>query len=252
MTRSHILQSWGYNLQDGADYASLSLQVLEGSTDNDDDRVRTRLLADAYRYQGIAAIYMGSDVAVPSCKRWIGLLVERIEKYQDQVDIMALPIAYNEIGMALMRVPDKDAAIKSWVMSCDTLAQVTKPGDLPFPFPWVHRALVSAYSGDPDSGDKLLAPVLQEREKKLGVDDTSTIEYGSFQPPPLDTRRDTMLTVCLLIGPGLSFLSWAISAASKVARTKRTISTNVVHRLSKPRRGALGLCDPGLLSAGPR
>lgn len=69
-----------------------------------------------------------------------------------------------------------EEALKSWVMSCDTLAQVTKPGDLPFPFPWVHRAFMSAYSGDPDSAVELLAPVLREREGNLGVDDTSTIK----------------------------------------------------------------------------
>ncbi|KAI0811534.1 hypothetical protein GGR55DRAFT_688616 [Xylaria sp. FL0064] len=174
---SYILRARGYDLQDSAAFVSLSLQLLR--TDNiEDEDLHSKLLADAYRFQGIGAFYMDSDLAVPSCREWIGLLVQRIQKYQSQVDIKMLPIAYNELGMALMRVPDPSASVNSWVMSCESLLQVTEPEDLPFPYPWVHRAIVSAYSGDPDSGYDLLLPVLQTREAKLGKDDTKTIETG--------------------------------------------------------------------------
>lgn len=175
--RSYILQSRGYNLREGAEYAALSQQVLEASNDGVGDELVSRLLADSYRFQGITATYMGSDLAVPSCRRWIELLVDRIQKYQDPADIKTMPIAYNELGMALMRTPDRDGALKSWEMSCDSLGQTTKPGELPFPFPWVHRGLVATYfSDDPDAALDLILPILKEREKKLGVDDTSTIE----------------------------------------------------------------------------
>lgn len=170
------MQSWGYNLRDGVEFASLSQKVLEVGDDKGDYRISSKLLADSYRYQGITATYMGTDLAVPSCRRWISLLVERIEKYQDPADTKTMPIAYNELGMALMRVPDQDEALRAWVMSCETLPQVTKKGDLPFPFPWVHRALVASYSGHPGQGHDILEPILRERENKLGSDDTKTIE----------------------------------------------------------------------------
>ncbi|KAI0114142.1 hypothetical protein GGR51DRAFT_546784 [Nemania sp. FL0031] len=174
---SYILRPRGYGLQNGASFVALSLQLLQTDT-IEDENLHSKLLADAYRFQGITAFYMDSDLAVPSCREWISLLVQRIEKYQSEGDIKMLPISYNELGMALMRVPDPSAAVKSWIMSCESLLQVTKPGDLPFPFPWVHRALVSAYSGDADSGYDLLFPILQAREVKLGKDDTKTIETG--------------------------------------------------------------------------
>lgn len=155
---------------------ALSLQLLQADIMNEDENLHSKLLADAYKFQGITAIYMDTDLAVPSCTEWISLLVQRIQKYQSQVDIKMLPIAYNELGMALVRVPDPSAAVKSWVMSCESLLQVTKPGDLPFPFPWTHRALVTAYSGDPDFGYGLLFPILQAREAILGKNDTETIE----------------------------------------------------------------------------
>ncbi|KAI1129073.1 hypothetical protein F5Y10DRAFT_277026 [Nemania abortiva] len=174
---SHILQPRGYGLQDGAAFAALSIELLRAAK-IEDENLHSKLLADAYRFQGITAFYMDSDLAVPSCREWISLLVKRIQKYQSQVDIKMLPIAYNEVGMALMRVPVQSAAEKSWIMSCEALIQAAKPGDLIFPFPWVHRALVAAYSGDPDSGYSLLLQLLQDREEKLGKDDTETIETG--------------------------------------------------------------------------
>lgn len=92
--------------------------------------------------------------------------------YQEGDDIKTLPIAYNEYGMALMRVPDEEEAKKSWVISCEMFDQAAKPGELPFPYPWVHRSLVAAFAGDPDAGSKLLSPILEAREKKLGKDET--------------------------------------------------------------------------------
>lgn len=131
---------------------------------------------------------MDSGKAVSSCKKWISLLVDRIEKYQEQVDINTLPIAYNEYGIALMRIPDEKEAVRSWVVSCDTLRQAVKPGELPFPFPWMHRALISAYSGDPDVGNSIIEPILEEREKRSGIDDILTIElverFTSPSPGP--------------------------------------------------------------------
>jgi hypothetical protein len=175
-TRSYILQSWGYNLLYGAEFARLSQQVLAIGNAEGDERLHSKLLADSYRFQGITGTYMDSELAVPTCENWIRLLVDRIEKYQDPIDIKTMPIAYNELGMALMRIHSQEEALKSWDMSCDTILQSTNPGDLPFPFPWVHRAIVSAYSGDADTGYSLLLPILEKREKRLGVDDTSTIE----------------------------------------------------------------------------
>lgn len=163
------------------DFAVLSERVLESIAGEKDEARWTGLLADCYRYQGITGTYMDDPAAVTNCKRWLRVLVDRIDKYGDSVDVKTLPIAYNEVGMALMRVPDLPEAKQSWAMSCETLEQVTDPGELVFPFPWVHRALVAAYySEDPESADSLIAPILKRREEILGVDDTTTIEYVHF------------------------------------------------------------------------
>ncbi|KAJ8128277.1 hypothetical protein O1611_g5357 [Lasiodiplodia mahajangana] len=174
---SHILQPRGKNLQSGAEFVALSLKLLEASRIKDEN-LHSKLLADTYRFQGITAFYMDDKKALASCNEWTRRLVQRINQYNSEVDKKMLPISHNEAGMALMRVSDTIAAMKSWAKSCKLLLEVTEPGDLPFPFPWVHRAIVSAYAGDPDAGYDLLFPILQAREAKLGKDDTETIETG--------------------------------------------------------------------------
>lgn len=103
----------------------------------------------------------------------MSILVDRIEKYQEPADIKTMPIAYNELGTSLMRIPDKEEAVKSFIMSCEILEETTGPDDLPFPFPWMHRALIDA---DPDAAATSLLPVIKKRANKLGKDDTKTIE----------------------------------------------------------------------------
>ncbi|KAK7419372.1 hypothetical protein QQX98_003324 [Neonectria punicea] len=175
----YILQQSGYGLLEGEQFAVLSQHVLEKSHGSNDQNLFTKLLANSYRYQGIIGTHMNSSSAITSCKKWISVLVDRIKRFNDPEDIGMLPIAYNEVGMALMWVPDKEEAEKSWIQSCEALKQVTKPDELVFPFPWVHRALVAAYySGDCHAAESLVAPILKKREEKLGKDDTSTIETG--------------------------------------------------------------------------
>lgn len=174
----YILQPSGYGLRDGEQFAQLSQAVLESYEPEDvDARLFTKLLADCHRYQGITAVYKNDpEAAVTHCKAWMGILVHRIEVYDDKEDITTLPIAYNELGIALMRHGDVDEARKSWIISCETL-KPNKPGDLIFPFPWAHRALLTAYiDGNGDAADALLAPILRLREEKLGIDDTKTLE----------------------------------------------------------------------------
>ena len=102
--------------------------------------------------------------------------MDRIQKYQKKADISTLPIAYNEYGRALMWIPDKDEALRSWQISLESVLQTTKKGDLPFPFPWMHTALVLAFDGKLDEADSTILPILEEREKKLGMDDNKTYE----------------------------------------------------------------------------
>lgn len=150
--------------------------MLESSTRDRNEEFFTRLLANSYRYQSIGGTYKDHPLTVPNFKKWISTLVERIENYRDPEDIKTLPIAYNEYGMGLMRAGQRDEALKTWELSCETMNQVTRPGDLPFPYPWVHRGMILAYEGDCDTAESLIIPIIKQRAEKLGIDDTDTHE----------------------------------------------------------------------------
>ncbi|KAF2122807.1 hypothetical protein BDV96DRAFT_593300 [Lophiotrema nucula] len=157
---TYLLACTGYGFKLGDEFAVLSQQVVTASNE-DKEEAQSKILADSYRYQ---------------VKKWIEVLVERIQKYQKKEDINTLSIAYNEYGRALMWVPDKAEAMRSWQISLDSVLQPKQKGDLPFPFPWMHTALVIAFDGKLDDADSTILPILEERTKKLGKDDTKTHE----------------------------------------------------------------------------
>ncbi|CAO2647526.1 Nn.00g084480.m01.CDS01 [Neocucurbitaria sp. VM-36] len=176
---TYQLQETGYGFSLGDEYAVLAQQIAEINDDKQDDEIRSKVLADSYRVQGIIGSYLDTDKGVPCTKRWIELLVSRITKYQHKDDIDTLPIAYNEYGWALMRVPDEQEALRSWELASATIRELTKAREeLPFPYPWFHRALIYSFNGQPDRAETIIMPILEEREKKLGKDDTGTYETG--------------------------------------------------------------------------
>ncbi|KAI1448209.1 P-loop containing nucleoside triphosphate hydrolase protein [Annulohypoxylon stygium] len=175
---TYLLSFAGNSYSIGDDYAVLAQKVAELIKDGEDDELRSKILANSYRFQGIIGGHLGNGKAVSYTKKWVEMLVERITKYQKKEDEETLPIAYNEYGRALMWVPDKEEAMRSWEISCESVLQTTPEGKLPFPFPWMHSALVNAYDGKTDLAESSILPILEEREKKLGKDDTSTFETG--------------------------------------------------------------------------
>ncbi|KAF1850114.1 uncharacterized protein K460DRAFT_422532 [Cucurbitaria berberidis CBS 394.84] len=177
--------SWTYQLQGtsdglrlGDEYAVLAQEVVETSENKHDDDFRSQLLADSYRFQGIIGSYQNTGKAVPCTKKWVDRLYERIEKYQSKQDIDTMPIAWNEYGRALMRLPDKKEAMSYWERASIFISDRTKAGELPFPYPWFHRALINAFDGKQDLAESIILPILEERENKLGKDDVDTYETG--------------------------------------------------------------------------
>ena len=170
-----MLSSGSKDFDEGAAFVNYSRWVL--------DRIKvpfhpvdSQHLANLYRNEGIIEAHIDGKTAVINCQEWIKLLTSRIQSYRDQGDMKTLPIAYNEVGVALMRASDEGGALEAWSTACETLRQHQEPGTLPFPFPWMHRALITAFSGDPDTAYSIISPILEEREMKLGVDDTRTLE----------------------------------------------------------------------------
>ncbi|KAK4447259.1 hypothetical protein QBC34DRAFT_410189 [Podospora aff. communis PSN243] len=173
-----IFNSKGDNLALGQESALFSLQVLDRVADSDRDNLWSQLRRDSYRYRAIIETLMGDGHAAGACWDWIKWLEERIEKYAEQEDINMRPIACNEYGIALMRVFGEARAMEAWESSCGMVERDTKMGELPFPLPWMNKALVLAYSGKHHEALVIALPFLKQREEKLGRDDVSTIDTG--------------------------------------------------------------------------
>ncbi|KAF2686728.1 hypothetical protein K458DRAFT_386686 [Lentithecium fluviatile CBS 122367] len=139
---TYQLYETGYGFSVGDEYAVLAQRIVEDS-DSENDRLKGKILADSYRFQGIIGSYLDTPKGMSYTKQWVELLVDRTQKYQLKEDIHTLPIAYNEYGRALMRVPDKKEALRSWGIA-----------------------------------KSIILPILEDREKKLGKDDTDTYETG--------------------------------------------------------------------------
>ncbi|KAH8599926.1 hypothetical protein B0O99DRAFT_649383 [Bisporella sp. PMI_857] len=159
----------------------------------------SKLLADSYRYQGVTATQIGDylrDLAVPSTEKWIELLVESIEKYQQQTDINTLSIGYNEYWISLMRLPNQEEAEKSCAMSCETIRQMNwAPGP--------------AYSSDPEVGYSRLSPILKELQEKLDSGVTKT----------LYTHAGLLESVLTFAGDIRWYRPWAARASWELRRT---------------------------------
>lgn len=111
------------------------------------------------------------------CEKWMEILVERIEKYQDHTDIYSLALSYAEYGLALLHNGEEEEALKSTERSCQALEEITPPGKLITScFPWKHRGRILVYSGRHDQAEAVVAPFLAARERVLGKDDTVSYE----------------------------------------------------------------------------
>jgi len=117
----------------------------------------------------------GGD-AMSFCEKWMQMLVERVEEYQDPTDIYSLAVSYSEYGLALMHHSKTDEALKSFERSCESLEEITPKGEPVYGFPYKHRARILTYNGKSDLAEAVLVPALEAREKILGKDDTFSIE----------------------------------------------------------------------------
>ena len=181
--RYHIVtQEYNHQL-DSLDQANslieLSEQLLDATSRlshhrSDLNFARRRL--DCHRNRSVIAIYKNESGASSYCQTWIAALKNHIHWFQDLAVIKMLPMAYNEMGCAMMQQPNSEEAMKWWLLSCETVEQQDESTILSFPLPWINRALVAAFEGDAAKGLAIMQPIMQERQATFGVDDTNTFE----------------------------------------------------------------------------
>jgi hypothetical protein len=101
-------------------YAALAQEVAEASGEDDEynEKFRSRILCDSYRFQGTIGGCLGNDKGLLYAKKWMEMLGERRARCsQDKGDELALPMAYNEYGRGLMWFSEKEEALRYWHMA---------------------------------------------------------------------------------------------------------------------------------------
>ncbi len=141
-----------------------------------DENYFTKLLAESHQYQAIAGIDTNGTGALKHGKKWLAIMVDRVQKYDDPEDALMLPMVYNELGMAYMRVPLEKEAIESWKLAIDGLTNSAPDDPLIATWPTINLGLLYAVMGLADEGYEIVAPILFARDEAFGRADKSAFE----------------------------------------------------------------------------
>lgn len=157
-------------------FAVLSQAILEHEDVVADPNAFSKLLADSHQYQAIAGIDTNSEDALTQGKKWLAIMINRVETHNEPEDALMLPMVYNELGMSYMRVPLEQEAIESWRLAIEGLTSNAPEDKLIATWPCVNLGLLYAVTGRAEQGYELVAPILSARDEAFGRGDKSAFE----------------------------------------------------------------------------
>lgn len=156
-------------------FASLAQRILRKALDaGDDDEERiTHWLGEAHHNLSLAAVLTGSSDGIHDVKLWLDLLLDRSPS---KAKALSLATAYNQMGICYIKKDKVEDAINSWKQSLATYRSMENPPVFSGTWPAISLALLYALQGRPNEGEEVLRPTLDEHERILGKDDTTTTE----------------------------------------------------------------------------
>jgi hypothetical protein len=153
--------------------ARIILQKARSNHTEDQERV-THWLGEAYHNLSLSACLTGSSEGLDDAQAWQAILHERLEKYNKNADRLALATSFNQLGICYITKGDTDSAMANFRKSIETYKGVEDAPQFSNTFPSISLSLLCALHGQPDEGDAVLSPVLEEHERVLGKDDVTT------------------------------------------------------------------------------
>jgi hypothetical protein len=161
-----ILEHTGSSLVAGDEFAVLAQNLAEAHHDTGDEPLRSKILRDSCRDQGIIGSYINNEKGYPRTLEWLNILQSQ-SLGEDPPEAKLLHcVAYTELGRAALR-HSKDEAMACWKRAADGIDEIRlKSGKLPFSLPWYHRALVHVFNGEADRADDLFTPIIKDIESK--------------------------------------------------------------------------------------
>lgn len=172
-------RGWYQQCQKFALIAKRILEIARDKGSGNQERV-THWLCEAHHSLSLAACLTRSSDGIEDANIWQAILLDRINKYGQTSDKLALATAYNQLGICLVNKNRLGDAIDSFQKSISTYKSVENAPQFSGTFPAISLSLLYVLQGQPDEGENVLSPVLEEHERVLGRDDTSTTEYVIF------------------------------------------------------------------------
>jgi hypothetical protein len=161
-------------------FSELSQVIVDGSDAEGDVEVEkrmNRLLTDSHHHQSVAAQLLDDgELSMIHCKAQLGLVLERISRWNDPQGALDLALVYNNLALSYIVMKDVAEALKTWELSYDSFRNSDTAGVLGCTWPAVSLGIVYSQEGKPDQGEVFLEPVFKEREKLLGKDDKTSYE----------------------------------------------------------------------------
>lgn len=142
--------------------------------DGDEERI-THWLGETHHNLSLAAIDTGSSDGMHDVKLWLDLLLDR-SRFGRSPKAEALSLATAQMGFCHIKKDEVVDAMNSWKQSLATYRSIENPPDFNGTWPAISLALLYALQGRPNEGEEMLKPTLDEHERILGKDDTTTTE----------------------------------------------------------------------------
>ncbi|KAJ0120519.1 tetratricopeptide repeat domain-containing protein [Diaporthe amygdali] len=161
-------------------FASMSQTILEKAIKRgaDDEERVSHWLGEAHHSQSLSACLTNSSDGMKDVTMWIDILHDRIKRYGLDSDKLALATAYNQMGICLITLHKVEEAKSSWRQSIAAYKSVSDAPAFSGTFPSISLSLMCALQGEDDEAEQVLRPMLEEHERILGKDDTSTTGSG--------------------------------------------------------------------------
>lgn len=126
----------------------------------------------------------GSSDGVEDAKIWLDILHGRIEKYNQQSDKLALATAYNQVGICHASKGSFEDAMTSFRESLEAFKNVPDAPQLSGTFPAISLCNLCVFQKRPDEGEEVLRSTLEEHERILGSEDTTSTECVELHVSP--------------------------------------------------------------------
>lgn len=133
-------------------------------------------LGEAAHNLSLAGVMIGSSDGIEDVNCWLKILHSQLAKYDLPADHIALATAHNQMGICLFTKDEMEEAANSFQKSLDAYQAAPKRPNFSGTFPALSLSLIRCMQERADEAEIVIKPMVEEHERILGADDTTSAE----------------------------------------------------------------------------